>query len=300
MNAPSAPPAMRRSVTTLVTACALIAGPVHAAPAPAPAPAPATTSDPAVLTAFEEGFKEGQALFDAGKPLEAARRWVAAASLLPEKTANRDQRAGIYEYIVDAYMGGLQDGGNLGDLREAFAAIDTYCEGYTRAYGTETPLGAKVAGARLELKSRLDAAEKSAAATPVELPRPAEPVEAPPPPPPTGKPWRPLVISGAVVTGVAGLAFGVALLGGVSGLRLTREYDASCVKDDPSPMCTDLYARGTASNGQVISGAVLGGVLLAVGVPLLVIGLKRRQTARHAVRPLLGPGFVGVGVGGRF
>lgn len=287
---------MRRSVTTLVTACALIAGPVHAAPARAGKPG----NDSMVMAAFEQGFKEGQALYDAGKSLAAARRWVAAADLLMEKTAYRDQRAGIYDYIVDAFMAGLKDGGDLGDLREAYAAIDAYCEGYTRAYGTETPLSPNIARARLELKNRLEAAEARATKTPAIAAVPVPAAEPAPAPTEPDRPWRPLVISGAVVTGVAGLSFTAALIGGAAGLGLTEDYDSTCYKNDPSPACTDLFARGQASNGLAITGTIIGTVLLATGVPLMVIGLRRGKQQRHALRPLMSPSFVGLGLHGRF
>ena len=103
----------------LVTAFALIAAPVQAAPARGKAEKTAPASDPALMAQFEVGFTEGQALLDSGDLLGAARRWITAADLLPETTVNRDQRAGIYEYIVDAFLRGIQDGGNLKDLRAA-------------------------------------------------------------------------------------------------------------------------------------------------------------------------------------
>ena len=302
---------MHAAVPALVTVLALIAAPLQAAPGrakvekPAPAPAPAPVTDPAVMAQFEVGFTEGQALFDKGDLLGAARRWIAAAELLQETTANRDQRAGIYEYIVDAFVRGIQDGGNLKDLREASAAIDAYCEGYTRAYGTETPLNPKVAAARMELKSRLQAAEEKAASTSVAKPKPIdEPTTtgpAPmPEPEPTGKPWKPLVITGAVLTGVGGLAIVASVYGGVSGIGLTRDYDAECMVDDPSAKCQDLLTQGKAANGLAVSGAVRGVLLLGAGVPLLVVGLKRKKTGQQALQPLLAPGFVGVGLRGRF
>lgn len=306
---------MHAAVPALLSVLALIAAPLQAAPARGKgkavqgAPAPAAAPDPAVMAQFELGFTEGQALFDRGDLLGAARRWIAAAQLLPETTTHRDQRAGIYEYIVDAFVRGIQDGGSLQDLREAAAAIDAYCEGYTRAYGTETPLNPKVAAARMELKSRLAAAEEKAAQSSVARPRPVEAVEASEPvgpapmpaPMPAGKPWRPLVISGAVLTGVGGLALLAAVYGGVSGLGLTRDYDTTCAIDDPSTTCQDLLTKGKAANGLAVSGAVLGVLLVGAGVPLLVVGMKRkRHSQAQALQPLLAPGFVGLGLRGRF
>lgn len=296
---------MHAAGPALVTALALIAAPVQAAPARGKAEKTAPAPDPALMAQFEVGFTEGQALHDRGDLLGAARRWITAADLLPETTVNRDQRAGIYEYIVDAFLRGIQDGGNLKDLRDASAAIDAYCEGYTRAYGTETPLNPKVSAARMELKSRLQEAEERAARTPVVTPKPVEGPEpsgpAPMPAPgATGKPWKPLLITGAILTGLGGLAIGASVFGGVSGIKLTRDYNSTCVKGEMSTTCDDLLTRGQAANGLAVSGAVLGVLMLGAGVPLLVIGLKRKKTGRQAVQPLLGPGFVGVGLRGAF
>lgn len=304
-------------IPAIVTVLALVAAPLQAAPARGKvekrAPAPAT--DPAVMAQFEVGFSEGQALFDRGDLLGAARRWIVAAGLLPETTANRDQRAGIYEYIVDAFVRGIQDGGNLKDLREASAAIDEYCDGYTRAYGTETPLNPKVAAARMELKSRLTAAEEKAAQSSVAVPRPVavgpvDPLDPlnplnhgpqpMPEPVPSGKPWKPLVITGAVLSGVGGLALLGSVYGGVSGIGLTKQYDTDCQKDDPSQTCQDLLTRGRAANGLAVSGAVLGVLLVGAGVPLLVVGMKRKRSGQQAVVPVVSPTFVGLGLRGRF
>ncbi len=288
----------------LVTALALIAAPVQAAPARGKAEKTAPTPDPALMAEFEVGFTEGQALLDGGDAMGAARRWIAAAELLPETTVNRDQRAGIYEYIVDALLRGIQAGGNLKDLRDASAAIDAYCEGYTRAYGTETPLNPKVSAARMELKSRLQEAEERAARTPVVTPKPADGQPGGPAPMPAPvaevKPWKPLVITGAVLTGLGGLAIGASVFGGVSGIKLTRDYDSTCVKGEVSATCEDLESRGQVANGLALSGAVLAVLAIGAGVPLLVIGLKRKKAHQHAVAPLLAPGFVGVGLRGAF
>ena len=62
----------------------------------------------------------------------------------------------------------------------------------------------------------------------------------------------------------------------------------------------DLLTQGKAANGLAVSGAVLGVLLLGAGVPLLVVGLKRKKTGQQALQPLLAPGFVGVGLRGRF
>lgn len=277
---------------SLLTALSLLAPPrAQAAPAAAPA------EDAQALVAFEAGFKDGQAQFDGGQFLAAARTWIAAAKNLGEKTSNRDNRVAVYEYVVDAFTSGLAGVEEPGALREAAAALDEYCEGFTRAYGTESVLSAKIVAARDDFKARLAKAEAGAAAPapgPVEGPvaQEAPPVEEAP----TGKPWKPLVITGGVLTGVGALAGVFVGVFAAQGKSLEAKYVDQGCRMTTSTECTDLKTQGATSNTKTVGSAVLAVPLLAVGVALLVVGLKRRNAARTAFTPALAPGFVGFGL----
>jgi hypothetical protein len=284
---------MRSPLAACLTIAALVAAPVHAAP---------PKQDPAALAAFETGFKEGQALLDKGQPRAAAQRWKAAADLLPETTANRDMRAGIHEYIADAYTAALAGSSDLELTREAAAALTDYCDGHTRAYGTETPINPKLTAAQRDFAERRAAAEATAgpvardAPPPVVTPTPADS----PPSKPNTRPWKPLVISGGVLLGLGALSFAGAALGGLQGLQASKDYDSMCGKDDPSPPCKALYADGKQANLLVATGVVFGALLVAAGVPLLVIGMKRKKAPQQALRPSLGPTHVGLQFSLRF
>ncbi|PCC74607.1 hypothetical protein SAMN02745121_06973 [Nannocystis exedens] len=285
-------------VLSLLTALALLAPPpALAAPA----------QDAKALAAFEAGFTEGQAKFDRGEHLEAARTWIEAAANLKETTANRDNRAAVYEYVVDAFTRGLQGEKRPEALREAAQALDAYCEGFTRAYGTETPLSPKIVAARDEFKQRLAEAE---AATAAEKPPVEDKVEGPeelPPPPsddlPEPKPWKGLAIGGGVMLG---LGVGAAVVAGVGAARvssLEKQVDDPanmCVLAMPSPSCQDLLDRGKSAQSMAIAGAVLAPLLVGAGVGLLVVGLKRRSSPKTAFAPALGPGFAGLSLRGSF
>lgn len=285
-------------VLSLLTALALLA--------PSPAPA-APAQDTKALAAFEAGFNEGQAEFDRGENLEAARTWIAAAANLKETTAHRDNRAAVYEYVVDAFTRGLQGETRPEALREAVQALDAYCEGFTRAYGTETPINPKIVAARDEFKQRLADAEAAAAAEKPQVPDPVEgPEELPPPPPdevPAPKPWKGLAIGGGVMIG---LGVGAAVVAGVGGAQvhsLEKQVDDPanmCVLSMPSPSCQDLLDRGKSAESMTIAGAVLAPLLAGAGVALLVVGLKRRSQANTAFAPALAPGFVGLSLRGSF
>ncbi|HEY8375445.1 MAG TPA: hypothetical protein VIK91_03105 [Nannocystis sp.] len=298
-----------RRVLSLLPALALVVPPVvQAAPLGSGSPrgllAPAPADD---LAAFEAGFNEGQAKFDRGEYLAAARAWIAAAANLRETTANRDNRIAVYEYVVDAFMRGLAGEKRPEPLREAVAALDAYCEGFTRAYGTETPLSPKIAGARDEFKQRLEAAEAAAAegAGSGEGARPEGPDEGEAPSPPTPQtpgetPWKGLAIGGGVLIGLGVGAVAMAAVGAARGRSLTREFDAECSLKDPSEPCQALLDRGHAADKLAIAGAVLAPVFLGAGVGLLAVGLKRRARAKTALAPALQPGYVGFSLRGRF
>lgn len=282
----------------LLTACALLV-PTRASAAPAAAPA-----EPDGLAAFEAGFNDGQAKFDRGEFLAAARTWLKAAELLRETTAHRDHRVAVYEYIVDAYMRGLQEGEELEALREAATALDDYCERFTRAYGTETPIRAKILEARDDFKARLARAEARQKNPDVQE-RPG-PVDEPPiaaEPGPARRPWKGLAIGGGVMIGLGVAAAAVAGVGGARGRAADQKFDDPanmCVVDMPVGACAGYYDDGKAGNTMVIAGAIAAPVLIGAGVGLLVVGLKRRSQPRQAVAPMLAPGLVGLGLRGSF
>lgn len=277
--------------------------------APPQASAAPAGPDPQALAAFEAGFTEGQAKFDRGEYLEAARTWLEAAGNLPEKTVNRDNRVAVYEYIVDAFMRGLAGSSDPEALREAVTALDAYVDGFTRAYGTETAISPKVVTARDELRARLTAAESnereaSPGDTAPALP-PSGGDELPPdePPPPERKPGLGLMVGGGVMIGLGLGAAGLAGFGAARGQSLEREFDApanACLLAAPSASCQELLDQGETMNSLTIAGAVLAPLLVGGGVALLVVGLKRRQPPKQALAPALAPGFVGLTLRGRF
>lgn len=262
----------------------------------------APESDAKALAAFEAGFTAGQGEFDRGEFLAAARTWVEAAGKLKETMTNRDNRAAVYEYVVDAYTRGLAGETKVEPLREAAQALDGYCDGFTRAYGTETPLSPKIVAARDDFKARLAEAEARA---PKATPDPVEPAgpDEPPKdePKPGGKPWKGLAIGGGVALGLGVVGVALGAVGGVKSKSFNDEFEAmSCSLDMPNQGCKDLLSSGKSANTQAYVGAIAGGVLVGVGVALLAVGLTRKKAARQAWSPALGPGFVGLSLRGSF
>lgn len=254
------------------------------------------------LAAFEADFTAGQARFDSGEYLAAADQWIAGAARLPEVTAHREHRLAVFRYVADAYARGLVDVDALEPLAAAVAALDAYCEGFTRAYGTETPLDPKIARTRAELRRRLEAAQ---AAQAEQAERPGERPGAPAPsaPKPAPRPWKGLTAGGGVLLGLGLGAIGLAVAGAARGRSLEASFDDpinQCALAQPQGRCADLYRDGQRSNTMAIAGAVLAPLLLGGGAALLVLGLRRRAHSRHALTPALAPGFVGLQLRARF
>lgn len=274
---------------SLITALTLLAPPQAQAAPPA--------EDAQALAVFEAGYKDGQAKFDSGQFLEAARAWIAASDNLVEKLSNRDNRLAVYEYVADAFTSGLQGVEQPEALREAVRALDAYCEAFTRAYGTETAISAKITAARDDFTARLAKVEASPAA----LEGPAEGPAVPEPPAVdesrvTSKPWKGLVIAGGVLTGLGVGAGAFAAASAVQGRSLEDKYLEQGCRTTPSTECEGWKSSGEASNTRAVGAAISAMPLLAVGVALLVVGLKRRKGSRTAAAPALAPGFVGLGL----
>lgn len=284
-----------RSFAACLAAASLFAPPVSAAAPP----------DNKAIADFEAGFDAGQKKFDAGEFVDAARTWATAAGNLKESSANKDNRQAVFEYIAEAWTKGLAGKDDAALLREAVAALDAYCEGYTVAYGTETPILPKIVETRDELKRRLKDAEAT-------KPPPKEgPEEDPPPgdtqpdePKPEGGPrWKGLAIGGGVALGLGVGLVVMGAVGGVKGQKVEKDFTAKMC-DPAAPMageCSDLSKQGKTMNSLAIAGGVVGGVLVITGGVLLALGLKRRSAARNqALVPVLSPTFAGLSLRGSF
>lgn len=294
-------PTRARSFAACLAAASLFVAPVFAPPVYAAAP-----TDAKALADFEAGYDAGQKKFDAGEFVEAARTWTAAAGNLKESGANKDNRQAVYEYIAEAWTKGLAGTDDAALLREAVTALDAYCEGFTVAYGTETPILPKIVETRDELRKRLAAAESSAPPQPEgpgeDLPKDDEPAK---PETGDGPRWKGLAIGGGVALGLGVGMVVVGAVGGVKGQKLEKDFSASPMNCDPAdPMegeCADLAKKGKTMNSLAIAGGVVGGVLVVTGAVLLAIGLKRRAAARNqALVPVLSPSFVGLSLRGSF
>ncbi|MDC0720833.1 hypothetical protein [Nannocystis bainbridge] len=253
---------------------------------PTASAAPAAAPDPAAVDA---GFRSGQDAFDRRDYPAAARTWTRTADLLPETAEHRDNRAGIYEYIVDAYQRALAQDPSPPLLEEALAVLDAYADAHAAAHpGLELP--APVAEARRSLRARLAELQPAPAPVEPERPAPAPPVRPDPP-----KPWKGLVIGGGVALG-AGVAMLAMFGAGLTRLRAHEDdFESPSRTCDTGALvgeCAEIHARGKSADALATAGLYAAPVLLGAGVALLVVGLRRRSAAQRFA-PTLGRSSIG-------
>ena len=235
------------------------------------------------MAGFEADFTAGQARFDSGAYLDAVALWIAAAARLPEVTAHRGHRLAVYQYVADAYARGLVGVEEVEPLSAAVAALDAYCEGFTRAYGTETPIDPKIASTRAELQLRLDAALATRG------PQPQRPSDRPnnPAPAPSG-PSRG-ARDGMTIAGGALLGAGVALV-----VLDDREYKPTCsgANIDADMDCKFLFNTGPLGAAMLGVGAIVG--------TLGAVALYRNRGRKAAGKPSARVMPAGFGLAGQF
>ena len=117
---------------------------------------------------------------------------------------------------------------------------------------------------------------------------------------------RPLIISGAILTGVGMLT---AVAGGVGfGLVArsnTESLDRLSAGENPSRLTLaqseELHAQGRNAEALQITFLAAGSGVALVGVALLAVGVGAQRNSRRAsVTPTAGPGFAGVSSRWRF
>jgi len=264
---------------TLLVALSVAVRMLAEPPPPPPPPPPPTPEE-----AFELGFNAGQAQYEAGAYLQAARTWVEAAGRLAEVAANRENRAALFDYIADAYLRGLPAKARGPVLREAIAVLDAYCDGFLRTYGAETPISPKVLQVQAELRRQLGG-----------QPTPGNAIEPSWAPTPAVRPWKGLMIGGGVLVGMGVGAGILASVAGARGNSTEAEFEsARCSLYTPTESCADLIERGRAANAWAVTGAVVAPLALGGGVAMVLVGVRRRAIVRHALLPVVTPTFAGL------
>ena len=246
---------------------------------------------------------EGQASFDAGDYRAAAASWQRILDVLPEDTLNREERENGLLIALEAYkheyrqalaLKGAAGQDDVARLRQALALCRDYAAELTRVYGPQGTVDGAVFESRAEIVAMLaEAGPVSEPVVPVDNGPQLERTVVERGPSGTG-----LIVGGAITT-AAGLGMLPLIIIGARELKeANAERDTADEAMDPmAQAAADDHRR--SANAMLITGSVLCGVLLAGGATMLGIGIRRR-VRYMAVAPVMGPAYVGLGVGGRF
>lgn len=290
---------------------AALAALLAAEPARAEPPQAAADED---MDRSSAAFARAEQKLADGDPDGAIALFEAGLETMPTDPGYAPARAQILLTIVDAHEAAFTRDGELERLRRAKRLLDRYL-GPLELLDEQGRAAAEARRVRLidvitafEDKARAEAAARAAAERRARAER-------------ARRLGRTFSISGVGLTG-AGVV-GVALLG--AGLGLGRAADRKidelkaerlAAGEDWSYPCTDdecrqarraeldpLVRQGAAGNVLAIVGGVTGGLLLAAGVTLVVLGFKKKREARQIELtpvPTAGRGGLGLTLVGRF
>lgn len=264
---------------------------------------------PAIPATADEHYERGALERDAGRFAAAAVEFDLAYSQIPP---SEDKRATVLLELVDARRRAFAAGGRIrgrehpaAHLCAATATLTEFIDTAEKKRAPKakrSPDARKAMELRTEVRSQLDAVRKSAAdfdCATVEYPRedvpepaPAPPVAEDPAPRPRRPIRKPLVIAGAVTTGVGVIFVGLMASGLVRGKRAEEDGDAlvtmSPTLPEDDPLLQAIDRRGRGANHLAIAGGVLGAAALGAGIALLVLGARGGPSGRVALSPSLG------------
>lgn len=316
---------MTYQTANVVAACglasALVIAPMHVAHAAPPAETEPAEGEAPTVSVGDQLLREGHELFAAGDYEAAIDKYAAAlaeGAMAKEALAQAHFRLGTVQYQSGEYQSALE---NFQDAQALFPspqffyniaqcyeslenweqAINNY-KAYLRGSpdakdraNTENKI--KRLQKLVELGDEATEADKEAAKAP--MPE-TEPKKKP-------GPGRPLVITGAVLTGVgAAVAIGGGAGFGVQAADRADQVDQVQNGGNPRGL-TVKETRALDDEGQqaqtlqivmISAGAAVG----LVGVALLAVGINKNKKAKGqtAVVPTFGPGQGGFAVVGRF
>ena len=273
------------------------------------------------LTPEARPFNErGIALVEAGQHAAGVAELERAYALLPDPLMHRKGRSKVLGSIRSTLNRLHAATGDPAYLERLQAHLLRYIEGLLLALGdaaTAADVEFSLAALRdvsamlsaLQLPST-DASSPTMAGPPA--PAPARSVVAPARPDPVAvtRGGQRLRVTGGVLIGVGVAALGVMTGAAVASadsrgkLRgLTGSLAEPGLPASPTVWLQGerYYHRAGAYQAVAITTGVIGGVALAAGIALRIVGKRRTPTsARRSLTPLLAPGVVGVLLGGAF
>ncbi len=247
---------------------------------PAPGGAEAVGADE--LAEARTLFEQGVAHYEAAAYARAIEVWFEALSLVPRTYDNRKIRAELIYNIATAQEKSFDIGGDIQNLRRARRALERFLSEIDKIY--EAAREREQVQARIQrLDERIAAAERKARALELEKAERMRPKFDPVIDARERRRNRALLATGGVLTalGVAGLATMAAGL--AVGKRASRDL-AGLETGAELGTRRDVQARGRLGNTLAVTGILVGGVALLVGVPMVIAGgvFERRRRAYRA------------------
>lgn len=224
----------------------------------------------------------------------AAAQYARAARAIPTSERAGKQGTKYVEKAHEAYLKAFTDTAAARDQRQAWLSDDQELLEEQLALAqaqreAEDPCIADTDALETDLRlvATLQAQLQDAATDGPNTPPPPLPAVATAAAPVKDKPSRPLIVGGAVALGV-GVGLGAGAL--IAGQTLVASADRRLPDSDPGER-GGIFRSGRAGNALTITGIVLIGVGVLVGVPLLAVGGSRASKAR---RISLRPGLHGI------
>lgn len=277
---------------------AAVAGESEAAAAPCP-----VARDEDALSAARELFDAGVGYYEGGEYDEAIHAWYEALSLVRRTSQNRKVRAELIYNVARAEEKAFDIDHDIRRLRRAKRALERFTEEVAAVYPRD-----EVARERAAAGERIAAIERKIEKAEAEARRREQArIEAMRPK------FDPVLDRkvarrnrGMMATGGALFVLGAGALGMMgAGLAIGRAAEADLGE---LPAGADLekrravLSRGDLGNRLAIAGAVTGGVLVVVGLPLLIAGgvfekERKAYKASFVAVPHAGPGGIGLRFG---
>jgi hypothetical protein len=254
------------------------------------APAPRKRSDP--QTEATRQVAHADKIRKAGKADEAIDAYwqaLAAAARIADLETRYARANQIRLRIAEAHLEAHRIDHDDGHLDAAQAVLDEYVK-------VRNPAERQRAQ---ELYDEIDR-RRHAAPAPVAPPLPPPPSPpAVPPPQPTHRPTsiaRPMLIAGASLTALGG----VATIGMIAALVVHNDA-AKDVDDATTPDAKgDAVDRRDSARAGAIASGVIAAAAFGAGVPLLGLAMHRRRSLRVTASPAIGPRGVTFAITGRF
>ena len=248
---------------------------------------------------------EGQDQYDNQKYEAAAASWLEALELLEEKKGTQSTRQMLAVLMADASIEAYRQSNDVSVLERARGALGSYSSNYRKTHGDEP--SAEVQDALRSVDRHLSEAQAEATSAVLADVAPAD-VDGSEEPDAaesndddngdgkaTNRTGIALIAAGGTLTGLGLAGLGLMTVGMVLGSNAQNDFETAVTGFQRS----QVDSRGRSANALAIAGAVAGSVLLAAGVPMVIVGaLRRKKALRMALQ--FDRGFAGLALGGRF